>query len=94
MAVSQDKSAEIFRRVERDQHVEIIPGTELMADIAGVHFVHAHNAAQATALVPQPSEDPHDPLVSNYTLQHVLPRHNWSIDRSSPVLPIKHLTGE
>ena len=50
------------REVRKD--VEMLPGTEIMADIEGAHFVHAQNSANSAVLVPQPSEDPHDPLVS------------------------------
>ena len=50
------------REVHKD--VEMLPGTEIMADIQGAHFVHAQNSANSAVLVPQPSEDPHDPLVS------------------------------
>ncbi|TKA55492.1 hypothetical protein B0A49_11454 [Cryomyces minteri] len=41
---------------------EILPGTEIMTDVPGARFVHAHNATSATVLVPQPTDDPHDPL--------------------------------
>ena len=42
---------------------EMLPGTEIMADQQDVHLVHAHNKANSVALVPQPSQDPADPLV-------------------------------
>ena len=35
---------EAIHVVEAEKHVEMLPGTEIMADIAGTHFVHAHNA--------------------------------------------------
>jgi predicted RNA binding protein YcfA (HicA-like mRNA interferase family) len=54
---------EVIHVVEAEKHVEMLPGTEIMADIAGAHFVHAHNAPNATVLVPQPTADIHDPLV-------------------------------
>ena len=40
-------------------HVEIIPGTEVMVDDGNHGFVKAGNRV----LVPQPSQDPRDPLV-------------------------------
>jgi hypothetical protein len=55
--------ADIVQTVEKERHVELLPGTEIMTDIGGVHFVHAHNAPNATVLVPQPTSNIHDPLV-------------------------------
>lgn len=49
-----------------DSAVELLPGTELMRDVDGAHFVHAHNSGDAAVLVPQPSNDPNDPLVSPF----------------------------
>jgi hypothetical protein len=43
--------------------VVIVPGTEVMKDHDGIHFIHARNAAQGPILLPTPSEHPHDPLV-------------------------------
>jgi hypothetical protein len=53
---------EVIHVVEAEKHVEMLPGTEIMADIAAAHFVHAHNTPNATVLVPQPIADIHDPL--------------------------------
>jgi hypothetical protein len=39
--------------------MEILPGTEVMADIGAHHFV---KGAHREVLVPQPSDDPNDPL--------------------------------
>ena len=53
-----------MQRIARELHTEILPGTEIMADIGNTHFVKGvHNH---TVLVPQPSDDPNDPL-------------NWSV---------------
>jgi hypothetical protein len=54
---------EVIHVVEAEKHVEMLAGTEVMADIAGAHFVHAHNTSNATVLVPQPTADIRDPLV-------------------------------
>ncbi len=43
--------------------LEILPGTEVMKDHDGIHFIHARNAAQGDILLPIPSENAHDPLV-------------------------------
>jgi hypothetical protein len=59
----QALTREVIHVVEAETHVEMLPHTEIMADIAGAHFVHAHNAPNATILVPQPTTDIHDPLV-------------------------------
>jgi hypothetical protein len=56
--------ADIAQTIEKERHVELLPGTEVMTDIGSVHFVHAHNAPNATVLVPQPTSDIHDPLVT------------------------------
>ena len=48
---------------ERQMHVEMLPGTEVMTEVGGVHLVHAKNSPNATVLIPQPTANPHDPLV-------------------------------
>jgi len=48
--------------LEEELHVEILPGTEIMTDVGSHHFVKGGK----TVLVPQPSDDPSDPL-------------NWSV---------------
>ncbi|KAF2193679.1 MFS general substrate transporter [Zopfia rhizophila CBS 207.26] len=48
-----------IRQIEAELHTEILPGTEIMADVGTHHFV---KGAGKTVLVPQPSNDPHDPL--------------------------------
>jgi hypothetical protein len=45
--------------IEEELHAEILPGTEIMADVGSHHFVKGGSHV----LVPQPSADPHDPLV-------------------------------
>ncbi|EXJ82934.1 hypothetical protein A1O3_06751 [Capronia epimyces CBS 606.96] len=63
MADTNTHSLEEVRHVaEAETHVEMLPGTELMAEVAGIHLVHAHNKPTATVLVPQPTASPHDPL--------------------------------
>lgn len=46
------------RHLEEELHVEILPGTEIMAQLADVHFVENGKVV----LVPQPSNNPDDPL--------------------------------
>ena len=43
---------------------ELVPGTEIMMDHDDINFVHAHNSSSSAVLVPQPTNDRHDPLVS------------------------------
>ena len=50
-----------------DTGVEVLPGTEIMRDVAGVHFVHAHGSPDSAVLVPQPSNNLNDPLVSPFS---------------------------
>jgi hypothetical protein len=51
--------------IEQELNVEILPGTEVMADVGSHHFVKG----ASHVLVPQPSADQHDPLVSGYTIK-------------------------
>ncbi|KAF9741348.1 hypothetical protein PMIN02_004374 [Paraphaeosphaeria minitans] len=48
-----------LRQIEAELHTEILPGTEIMADVGEHHFV---KGAHRTVLVPQPSDHPDDPL--------------------------------
>ncbi|KAH6892614.1 major facilitator superfamily domain-containing protein [Thelonectria olida] len=52
---------EELEEIQDELHIEIIPGTEIMADIGGHHFVKSDDTSHRV-LVPQPSHDPHDPL--------------------------------
>lgn len=54
---------QVIRQLEQELHVKILPGTELMIDSGSHHFVKA-SASSDRVLVPQPSNDPRDPLVS------------------------------
>ncbi|EFQ94824.1 hypothetical protein CFE70_000308 [Pyrenophora teres f. teres 0-1] len=56
---AHDYSEEERRQLEAELHTEILPGTEVMADVGSHHFV---KGAHQTVLVPQPSDDPNDPL--------------------------------
>jgi hypothetical protein len=59
---SLQKSTDIVqerRELEAELHTEILPGTEVMADVGSHHFV---KGAHRQVLVPQPSDDPNDPL--------------------------------
>ena len=54
----------VASRIAREAEIDIVPGTEVMTDIGGAHFQHAADNPDAVVLIPQPSDDPHDPLVS------------------------------
>ncbi|KAG9203720.1 hypothetical protein G6514_002331 [Epicoccum nigrum] len=56
---SKDHTSDELRQLEQELHVEILPGTEVMADTGSHHFV---KGSHREVLVPQPSSDPHDPL--------------------------------
>ncbi|KAK5706419.1 hypothetical protein LTR97_001407 [Elasticomyces elasticus] len=45
-----------LHQIEEELHTEILPGTEIMADVGSHHFVKGGSQV----LVPQPSADPHD----------------------------------
>ncbi|KAI4154661.1 MAG: hypothetical protein LQ340_001532 [Diploschistes diacapsis] len=49
----------VLHELEEELNVEILPGTEIMADVGSRHFVKSN----AGVLVPQPTDDPRDPLV-------------------------------
>ncbi|KAK5019360.1 serine/threonine kinase 16 [Cryomyces antarcticus] len=47
-----------LHQIEKELHTQILPGTEVMADVGTHHFVKGGSHV----LVPQPSNDPHDSL--------------------------------
>ncbi|KAF7192853.1 putative MFS-type transporter [Pseudocercospora fuligena] len=47
-----------LHELENELHVDIVPGTEVMTDVGSHHFVKG----KSHVLVPQPSDDRHDPL--------------------------------
>ena len=49
------------QQLEQELHIEILPGTEIMADFGTHHFVK-QTGNKGPVLVPQPSNNPHDPL--------------------------------
>ena len=51
-----------LRELEAELHTQIYPGTEIMTDVGTHHFVKS-SAGGHSVLVPQPSDDEHDPLV-------------------------------
>ena len=55
--------SQLLRELEQELNVEILPGTEIMMDVGTQHFLKS-SANSDRVLVPQPSDDPHDPLVS------------------------------
>ncbi|KAK4505442.1 hypothetical protein PRZ48_003405 [Zasmidium cellare] len=60
MATDAVESSEM--RAAEQLDVEILPGTEVMKDVGDVHFAHANGAGRGSVLVPQPSNNPNDPL--------------------------------
>lgn len=50
-----------LHQLEDELHTHIYPGTEIMSDVGTHHFVKAGEGS-GQVLVPQPSNDPHDPL--------------------------------
>lgn len=49
---------------EGETDIDLIPGTEIMKDAGGVHFVHAQNSSDSVVLIPQPTNRSDDPLVT------------------------------
>jgi len=58
--MDQNLDARALRELEEELHTEILPGTEIMVDVGTHHFVKG--AGKQQVLVPQPSDDEHDPL--------------------------------
>lgn len=54
-----DMGSKEMHQIEEELHTEILPGTEIMTDVGTHHFV---KGAGRTVLVPQPSDNPNDPL--------------------------------
>lgn len=50
--------------VGREAEVDLVPGTEVMTEIGGARFYHNEDNPDSVVLIPQPTDDPHDPLVS------------------------------
>ncbi|KAJ5503811.1 Major facilitator superfamily domain general substrate transporter [Penicillium fimorum] len=50
-----------LHRIEEELGTVIYPGTEIMTDVGSHHFVKSSSKSDRV-LVPQPSQDPHDPL--------------------------------
>jgi len=61
-----------LHRLEEELRVEILPGTEIMADFGTHHFIK-QTGSKGPVLVPQPSSNPHDPL-------------NWSRKRKALII--------
>jgi hypothetical protein len=53
--------AQELEKLEQELDTEIYPGTEIMRDVGSHHFFKSRGQS---VLVPQPSQDEHDPLVS------------------------------
>ncbi|KAF9637699.1 Major facilitator superfamily [Lasiodiplodia theobromae] len=50
-----------LHEIEDELHIEILPGTEIMRDVGSHHFVKSGDTTHRV-LVPQPTDDRHDPL--------------------------------
>ncbi|KAB8290237.1 hypothetical protein EYC80_011105 [Monilinia laxa] len=58
--MDQNLDEKAVRDIEQELHTEIYPGTEVMRDVGSHHFV---KSGSNSVLIPQPSDDEHDPLV-------------------------------
>ncbi|KAK9783707.1 putative Major facilitator superfamily protein [Seiridium cardinale] len=59
--MDENLDARAVEELEQVLHTKIYPGTEIMKDVGTRHFVKAGQGS-SNVLVPQPSDDPHDPL--------------------------------
>ncbi|KAH7214363.1 major facilitator superfamily domain-containing protein [Fusarium oxysporum] len=46
----------------REAEVDLVPGTEIMTEVGGARFYHNEDNPDSVVLIPQPTDDPHDPL--------------------------------
>jgi hypothetical protein len=60
------RSTNLQHRLEEELDVKIYPGTEIMTDVGTHHFVKL-SGTSSDVLVPQPSDNPQDPLVRALT---------------------------
>lgn len=62
-ANEQNLDEDALQEIEDRLHTKIYPGTEIMIDVGAHHFVKSKNKnGNAPVLIPQPSDDPNDPL--------------------------------
>lgn len=50
----------VASRIEREAEADLVPGTEVMTTVVGARSDNRNSIV----LIPQPTNDPHDPLVS------------------------------
>ncbi|KAM0330970.1 hypothetical protein ACHAQA_003927 [Verticillium albo-atrum] len=58
MATDHEKAER--NEIQEELHIEVLPGTEIMTDVNKHQFIKSEHSS--LVLVPQPSQDPHDPL--------------------------------
>jgi hypothetical protein len=54
----------VASRNESEVEADLVPGTEVMTDMSGARVNHDSDNQDSIILIPQPTNDPHDPLVS------------------------------
>ena len=59
---SHNCNLQMREELEQELDIQIYPGTEIMVDVGSHHFVKSTNSS-GRVLVPQPSDNKHDPLV-------------------------------
>ncbi|OJD18177.1 hypothetical protein AJ78_01790 [Emergomyces pasteurianus Ep9510] len=59
--MEMNNDEETLRQIEKELDTKIYPGTEIMTDVGSYHFVKSSKSSDRV-LVPQPSNDPNDPL--------------------------------
>lgn len=73
-------------QLEEELNTKIYPGTEIMSDVGSHHFVKS-SLGSTNVLVPQPSADPHDPLVRPKSdPSHALPSGLTNLKELDPIL--------
>ncbi|RNJ54675.1 hypothetical protein D7B24_009498 [Verticillium nonalfalfae] len=58
--MTTDSEKKTREEIQDELHIEVVPGTEVMADVLKHELIKSEHSS--VVLVPQPSQDPHDPL--------------------------------
>lgn len=59
-------------RIEDEIGADLVPGTEVMIDRLGATTSQGSSGQNTTVLIPQPTDDPSDPLVSYTSLFFIM----------------------
>lgn len=76
-SLTANNMAHSTMQISEELDVDIVPGTEIMADVGSHHFVKSKSCSNLV-LVPQPDNSPHDPLVNQSRALDLHDSNNFS----------------